>query len=327
MSRAKRATGLALAALLLLGAGWWFWPVPASRAIVEEQDAEVNVQPATPSPEGAPTPAHTPTLRADAPSSALPAESLPLSQRLAELQRWSDAGHPEASCRLAIERMRCRMLRARPEKPGPSAREERLEEEGNLEAANAEAEAQLLRLEQAAACREANPGNEVGALALLAPAAAAGHAPSQVLYFSIGKQFRFQRGIYQHPGFDAWRRDAARHLYAAAQAGEPEAASALARALGNDSDLGDGLVPDDPRAAYVQRVLADRLFGRETHPSWARRAGIGEPERRRLEAEAARLHQERFAGRRFRDRQLDASAPHRLPALSASDFCGPPIPL
>jgi hypothetical protein len=257
----------------------------------------------------------------------LPAESLPLAQRMAELQRWADAGHPEASCRLAIERMRCRMLRARPQDAGPSDHEERLAQEGKLEAANAVAEAQLMRIEQAAACREANPGTEVGALALLAPAAAAGHAPSQVLYFSIGKQFRFQRGIYQHPGFDAWRRDAARHLSAAARAGEPEAASALARALGNDSDLGDGLVPDDPRAAYVQRALADRLFGRETHPSWAQRAGIDEPERRRLEAEAARLHQERFAGRRYRDRQLDASAPHRLPALSASDFCGPPIPL
>ncbi|HBD19301.1 MAG TPA: hypothetical protein DC063_03870 [Arenimonas sp.] len=257
----------------------------------------------------------------------LPAETLPLAQRMAELQRWSDAGHPEASCRLAIERMRCRMLRARPQEAGPSDYEERLEEEGNLEAANAEAEAALLRLEQAAACRDANPGNEVGTLALLAPAAAAGHAPSQVLYFSIGKQFRFQRGIYQHPGFDAWRRDAARHLFAAARAGEPEAASALARALDNDSDLGDGLVPDDPRAAHVQRVLADRLFGRETHPSWAQRAGLNDAERARLEAEAARLHEQRFGGRRYLGRGLDASAPYRQPTLTASDFCGPPIPL
>ncbi|MBW8311036.1 MAG: hypothetical protein K0M64_03285 [Rhizobium sp.] len=326
MNRSTRATGLALLAVLLIAAGWWFWPAPPNPATGQEE-AKASAPLRAPSPEVTPAQPDTPVLRADAPPSALPAETLPLAQRLAELQRWSDAGHPEASCRLAIERMRCRMLRARPQEADPSDYEERLEEEGKLEAANSEAEAQLLRLEQTAACREANPGNEVGALALLAPAAAAGHAPSQVLYFSIGKQFRFQRGIYQHPGFDGWRRDAARHLFAAAQAGEPEAASALARALGNDSDLGDGLVPDDPRAAYVQRVLADRLFGRETHASWARRAGIDEPERRRLEAEAARLHEERFAGRRFRDRQLDASAPHRLPALSASDFCGPPIPL
>lgn len=326
MSRAGRIAGVTLVAFLLIAAAWRLWPGPTT-AVATSSDEERTAPQEAPVTQAVAASNEPGTLRADAPSSALPAETLPLAQRMAELQRWAEAGHPEASCRLAIERMRCRMLRARPEKPGPSAREERLEEQGKLEAANAEAEAQLLRIEQTAACRDANPANEVGALALLAPAAAAGHAPSQVLYFSIGKQFRFQRGIYQHPGFDAWRRDAARHLFAAAQAGEPEAAAALARALGNDSDLGDGLVPDDPRAAYVQRALADRLFGRETHPSWAQRAGIDEPERRRLEAEAARLQQERFAGRRYRDRQLDASAPHRLPALSASDFCGPPIPL
>lgn len=326
MSRAWRSAGVALVAILLIAAAWHLWPA-STTAVANSSGKQGPAPQESPVKQDVTAPAESGALRADAPAALLPAETLPLAQRMAELQRWADAGHPEASCRLAIERMRCRMLRARPEKTGPSVREERLEEQGKLEAANAEAEAQLLRLEQTAACREADPGNEVGALALLAPAAAAGHAPSQVLYFSIGKQFRFQRGIYQHPGFDAWRRDAARHLFAAARAGEPEAAAALARALGNDSDLGDGLVPDDPRAAYVQRALADRLFGRETHPSWAQRAGIDEPERRRLEAEAARLHQERFAGRRYRDRQLDASAPHRLPALNASDFCGPPIPL
>lgn len=326
MSRAGRVASVVLVAALLVAAGWRLWPGPTTAAPTPGGKDR-------PAPEESPAtrataaPAESESLRADAPVSMLPAETLPLAQRMAELQRWSEAGHPEASCRLAIERMRCRMLRARPQEAGPSDYEERLEQEGNLEAANALAEAQLLRIQQTAACREANPGTEVGALALLAPAAAAGHAPSQVLYFSIGKQFRFQRGIYQHPGFDAWRRDAARHLFAAAQAGEPEAASALARALGNDSDLGDGLVPDDARAAYVQRVLADRLFGRETHSSWAQRAGFDDAERAQLEAEAARLHAQRFAGRRFRDRQLDASAPHRLPALTASDFCGPPIPL
>lgn len=326
MSRGARATILVLLAALLIAAGWRFWPDAPTTPTVEEE-AAASTPPESPAPETTATPADTTTLRADAPASALPAETLPLAQRMAELHRWSDAGHPEASCRLAIERMRCRMLRARPQDADPSDHEERLEEEGNLEAANAVAEAQLMRIEQAAACRDANPGNEVGALALLAPAAAAGHAPSQVLYFSIGKQFRFQRGIYQHRGFDAWRRDAARHLFAAARAGEPEAVSALARALGNDSDLGDGLVPDDPRAAYIQRVLADRLFRRQTHPSWAQRAGFDDAERARLEAEAARLHEQRFGGRRFLDRQLDASAPHRLPRLTASDFCGPPKPL
>jgi len=280
---------------------------------------------ASPTPETPPTVATTPT--ADAPASALPAETLPLAQRLAELQRWAEAGHPEASCRLVVERLRCRMLGITPPGAAPSHREQRLEADGLLEEANEEASRTMLRIEQAAACREAGAGGEGGALALLAPAAAAGHAPSQLLYFSIGRHFRFQRGIYQHPGFDAWRRDAARYLRAAAAAGLPEATEALARAARSDTDFADGLVPDDPGEAYLQQRLAARLFGRDNFRPGQRGYGIDDAAQAQLDAEAARLHEARFGGRRFQYRPIDASGPDQSPTLSASDFCGPPIPL
>lgn len=326
MSRGARKVAIVVAALLLAALVWRGWPAPAGPAVAPNDLAQST--PGETAPDGVvPEAAGTQTPRADAPASALPAETLPLAQRMAELQRWSEAGHPEASCRLAIERMRCRMLRARPPQAGPSPYEQQLEREGQLEAANAEAEAGLLRLEQAAACRDANPGDEVGALALLAPAAAAGHAPSQVMYFAIGNQFRFQRGIFQHPGFDAWRRDAPRYLQAAFDAGLPEASRGLVTAYGGDTDFASGLVPDDPAQAYLHLRLRHLLDGEEWNAMYDRRPGLDDARRRQLQAEAERLHRERFGGRRYLPRGLDASAPYRLPALSASDFCGPPIPL
>lgn len=326
MSRGARAIVLAVVAVLLVVAGWRFW-ASSSTTSTAKADTTASAPPGTPSREATSPLADTAAPRADAPSSALPAETLPLAQRMAELQRWADAGHPEASCRLAIERMRCRMLRARPPKAGPTAYEQQLERDGQLEAANIEAEAGLRRIEQAAACRDADVGNEVGALALLAPAAAAGHAPSQLLYYSIGNQFRFQHGIYQHPGFDAWRRDAPRHLQAAFEAGLPEASQWLASAYMGDSDFASGLVADDPESAFLYLRLRHLLSGEEWSTAYDQRFVPDGARRRQLEAEAARLHREKFGGRRYLGRGLDASAPHRLPALSASDFCGPPIPL
>lgn len=326
MSRAARTTGLVIAAALLIAMGWRLWPAthriatsPEAKATAAQERKASAAASATTTGLAAP--------RADAPSSALPAETLPLAQRMAELKRWSDAGHAEASCRLAIERMRCRALRARPPKTGPSPLEQRLEREGRLEAANAEAEAGLLRVEQAAACREAGAGQEVGALAMLAPAAAAGHAPSQLLYFTIGKQFRTQRGIFQHPGFDAWRRDAPRHLRAAVAAGLPEAVSVLAYAASNDHDFADGLVRDDAADAYLHSSLARRLAGQEEAVGPGRAAHLDAATLERLRTEARRLHRERFGDRQYASRQLYPDGPYREPRLTASDFCGPPIPL
>lgn len=326
MSRGTRIAGIVVAAVLVVAVVWRVWLAAAGPAVASKDVAQ-SAPRGDESTGAGPAAAEPQSPRADAPTRALPAETLPLAQRMAELQRWSEAGHPEASCRLAIERMRCRMLRARPPKAGPTPHEQRLERDGKLEAANAEAEAQLLRIEQAAACREANLDDDVGALALLAPAAAAGHAPSQLMYFAIGNQFRFQRGIFQHPGFDAWRRDAPRYLQAAFDAGLPEASQVLAAAYGGDSDFATGLVPDDPAQAYLHLRLRHLLDGEEWSAMYDRRPGLDDARRRQLQAEAERLHRERFGGRRYLGRGLDASAPHRLPALSASDFCGAPIPL
>ena len=95
----------------------------------------------------------------------------------------------------------------------------------------------------------------------------------------------------------------------------------------DDSDFATGLLPDDPEKAFLYLRLRHLLSGEAWSTAYDRRFTRNEAHRSQLEAEAVRLHQEKFGGRRFLARGLDPSAPYRLPALTATDFCGPPIPL
>ena len=251
----------------------------------------------------------------------LPDEALPLAQRLAELERLASAGHPQASCRLVIERLRCRQLRSWDPDKGARSRELRFESEGHLELANEVAEANLLRIRQKQDCRDAPPIESIEALALLGQAAAAGHVPSSLLYFQIGHEFRRERGIFRHPHFDAWRRDAARRLHAAFEAGHPGAAHALGRAYLDDGDFANGLVPDDPRQAYLHLRLAARLSGGRRRIVDNFDMGLDEQTRAELDAQARQLHRERFDDRTYDSPEMSTMSPHRQPALSATDFC------
>lgn len=312
----------ALLALVMLGA-WWLRPdslgtdpatPPAAADVAHAAEATASTKARAP----------TTTGNTSLASEPLPAETLPLSQRLAELERLAAGGHAEASCQLVVERLRCGFLQRWQPERGNRSRELRLESQGQLEEANAAAEATLLRIAQKRACGAAPPIESVGSLALLGPAAAAGHAPSALLYFELGHEFRNERGIFQHPHFDAWRRDAARHLHAAFEAGHPGAAHALGRAYLDDGDFANGLVPDDPRRAYLYLQLSGHLSGGRRRLSDDFHMGLDAEERERLKAEAQRLHRERFGGRSYASPELSARGPFRQPALSATDFCTAP---
>lgn len=256
---------------------------------------------------------------------ALPSEALPLSQRLPALEALARAGHPEAGCRLAVERLRCARLRRWQADGHDLDREARLEAEGKLEQANEVASQSLMRLQQKSECEAAGALGDADALTLLAPAAAAGHGPAAVLYFEAGRGMRSQRGIYQHPGFDAWRRNAARQLQAALDAGVPEAARSLLMAYWMDGDFASGLVPDDPQRAWFHLVLASELFGSSIHPDTA--ANLALPDaavRERIAAEARAFRRERFGEAVYEARPLDPAGIHRQPGLTASDFCREP---
>lgn len=261
------------------------------------------------------------------PGAPLPDESLPLPQRLAELERLAEAGHPQASCQLVVERLRCSFLRRWSPEAGTRSRELRFESEGHLDLANEIAEASLVRIEQKQACRSAPPIESIDSLALLGPAAAAGHAPSALLYFQVGHELRNERGIFRHPHFDAWRRDAAQRLHAAFEAGHPGAANALGRAYRDDGDFANGLVPDDPRQAYLYLRLARHLSGGRRRLAEYFDLGLDPQERARLDREAERLHRERFDGRRFDSPELSVGSPFQRPGLAASEFCSAPRPL
>lgn len=312
----------ALLALVMLGA-WWLRP-DSLGTDPATPPAAADVAPAAEAPASTEALAPTTTGNTSLANEPLPAETLPLSQRLAELERLAAGGHAEASCQLVVERLRCGFLRRWQPERGNRSRELRLESEGQLEEANAAAEATLLRIAQKKACGAAPPIESVGSLALLGPAASAGHAPSALLYFELGHEFRNERGIFQHPHFDAWRRDAARHLHAAFEAGHPGAAHALGRAYLDDGDFANGLVPDDPRRAYLYLQLAGHLSGGRRRLSDDFHMGLDAEERERLQAEARRLHRERFGGQAYATPELSARGPYRQPALTATDFCTAP---
>ena len=321
MSRRRRWLAVVLLALACAGAVWlWTGPDDRRDDVADEQ--------ATPAePDARPTPASAAEPARATGDEALPPETLALSQRLAELERLAKAGHPEASCQLVIERLRCGFLQRWQPERGERSRELALESAGKLEEANLAAETTLLRIEQKRACGTAPPIESVDSLALLGPAAAAGHAPSAVLYFELGHEFRNERGIFMHPHFDAWRRNAARNLQAAFDAGHPGAARALGRAYLDDGDFANGLVPDDSRRAFLHLQLAALLNGQEGRLAPEPSLGLDANERARLKAEAVRLHRDRFGGRIYDRSELSARGPFRQPQLSASDFCGAPKPL
>lgn len=314
---------LGLLGLLLLGA-WWLRPV-GTGTTESEPGAPANAAAAIASSESVAASAGASASNGAAPpAEPLPPETLALSQRLAELERLAAAGHPEASCQLVVERLRCGFLQRWQPERGERSRELRLESEGQLQAANEAAEATLLRIAQKKACGSAPPIESIGSLGLLGPAAAAGHAPSALLYFELGHEFRNERGIFAHPHFDAWRRDAARHLHAAFEAGHPAAARALGLAYMDDGDFANGLVPDDARSAFLHLQLAANLSGGQARLAPEMDMGLNARDRARLSAEASRIHRDRFGGRTYDGPELSARGPFRQPGFSASDFCGGP---
>lgn len=268
-----------------------------------------------------------PTKPPPSASAPLPPESLPLQERLRALEALARAGHAEANCRVAVERLRCARLASWQPGGYEQVREAELEAEGKLEQANELASQTLLRISQKQACEAAGVRSDGDLLALLAPAAASGHGPAAVLYFEAGRSLRHGRGIYEHPAFDAWRRDAARHLQAAFDAGVPEAAHSLMMAYWTDGDFASGLVPDDPRRAWFHLVLSNELFGHEFHPDNAKLLGLGDAETARITAEATAFRRERFGDAMFVARAMDAESLLRQPGLVASDICGPPMRL
>lgn len=322
MSRRLRLLAFVVLALACAGAAM-VWMRGDGRWV---QHAAAQAQATAPEAEPSAAQARSADADRSRPLEPLPAETLDLAQRLAELERLAAAGHPEASCQLVVERLRCGFLQRWQPERGDRSRELRLESQGRLEQANEAAEATLLRIAQKRACGTAPPIESIDSLALLGPAAAAGHAPSALLYFELGHEFRNERGIFAHPHFDAWRRDAARHLQAALDAGHPGAARALGRAYLDDGDFANGLVADDPRQAYLYLQLASELSGGRRRLSESFDMGLPTDQRARLKAEAARLHRERFGGRTYDSPELSARGPFRQPELSASDFCGPARP-
>lgn len=248
-----------------------------------------------------PVPAGTSAAMASQPaaSAPLPADDLPLAQRIPDLQALADAGHRRAACRLGMELLRCTQLRNWLDVTAKNAdkAEASLAGQGMLGAANVLAEQRLWQIQHMAQCEKLPESLRSQGPKYLRAAALAGD-PAAMLAYAEGVHFpQDGRGLAVGADFDRWRQDAPRMLQAAMRTGNPQAAWSLHMAYQNDQGPTAGLVPNDPYLAFVYHLLVVRLFGHTERDHHA--DGLDAAQRAQARREASELHRRHYGGRRY----------------------------
>lgn len=227
-----------------------------------------------------------------------PPQDAPLAATVPELVARAEAGDSRAACRLGMELLRCEQMEQwnRITVGSPDSESE-FESEGNLGAANFQAEEKIWRIERLAQCAAVPAHLRGQGSNYLRQAAYAGdpyamHAYAEGLHFNIEI-----RGFALGPHFDAWRRDSPAMMRAALRAGNPTAAFSLFSAYQDDHSPFTALVPDDTFQAAVFHLLSVRLFGISDRMSTFTTLDATGVANAYKEAEA--LHQRYFDGRRF----------------------------
>lgn len=253
----------------------------------------------------------------------LPPHDAPLSAILPGLVASADAGDPRAACRLGMELLRCSQLAEwqRIVSAQGTDTESLLVAEGNLGAANFEAEEKIWRLERLSDCASVPDELRSQGADYLTRAARAGD-PYAMLAYAEGQHFPLEgRGIAVDPAFDDWRRESAAMAHAALRAGNPTAAFSLFTAYQDDHSMLAALVPDDPYRTYVYHLLSVQLLGHREQVD--RFASLGPESLESARREAADLHHRHFQGKRFESSRTFLPVPH-IPSNSAraqAPFC------
>jgi hypothetical protein len=263
-----------------------------------------------------------PTLRAKDASPPLPPQDAPLATTVPALVARAEAGDSRAACRLGMELLRCEQMEQwnRITVGSPDS-ESQFESEGNLGAANFQAEEKIWRIERLAQCATVPAGLRDQGSAYLRQAAYAGD-PHAMQAYAEGLHFNLEmRGSALDPHFDAWRRDSPAMMHAALRAGNPTAAFSLFSAYQDDHGPFTALVPDDTFQAAVFHLLSVRLFGMSDRMSTFTTLDATGVANAYKEAEA--LHQRYFGGRRFDQSRALGYPAHVAPSpgREARAFC------
>lgn len=294
----KRTSWYPLAGLLaVVFAGLAFWrsdrapvaaPAPAAAA--------APTQVAAPSTRGASIPG--PGAR-DAREDAMP-----LPDGIALLLARAESGDARAACQLGLRLARCRWAGFYSDEMLESLRASAAQATGqDADAQRRESEALLaVGLALRRDCDPLPASLRERAFALTRQAALAGEPEAVVAYLrsdALSAPAMSMFGYLRTPAFDAWRNDVAPMLAALEDAGRPEAALLRLQAARGVVPLAMAL-PPDPVGDEAHRLLAARLFGehdelRDESP----RPSLTPAQREAAARLAARLHDERYGGRRL----------------------------
>jgi hypothetical protein len=253
-----------------------------------------------------------PTVPAKDASPPLPLQDAPLATTVPSLVARAEAGDSRAACRLGMELLRCEQMEQwnRITVGSPDG-ESQFESEGNLGAANFQAEEKIWRIERLAQCAVVPAHLRGQGSNYLRQAAYAGE-PHAMHAYAEGLHFNLElRGVALDPHFEAWRRDSPAMMHAALRAGNPAAAFSLFTAYQDDHGPFTALVPDDTFQAAVFHLLSVRLFGMRDRLSTFTSLDAAGMANAHKEAEA--LHQRYFGGRRFDRSRALAYPVHSAP--------------
>ncbi|KFN50794.1 hypothetical protein [Arenimonas composti] len=225
----------------------------------------------------------------------LPPQSTAPDVVVALLHDRAEAGDVHAACRVWIALLGCRVaaeytraLATRESFVPPDVPDEYLEQQDRSE---------LATLAYHEACMAIPPAIHARADDYLTRAARAG-VTEAMLHYVDGRHLHRQKTYdwLNHPGLDAWRRDAPAMLQRLLESGTPEAVFLyLVTSDGPDFGLLAGIIPNDPERALAYRLLLRRLSGRRDDPPGVSNSP---PDRLvRARALAASMHARHFGDR------------------------------
>lgn len=202
----------------------------------------------------------------------LPPVDKSINETFDELKQASDKGEKKATCRLAMELIRCQFSLSRDEKKLEAALSEPAPSEASRETQHYRDQAALADYQVFQACKKLSGKKSVDAVALLEQSANQHQLDAMVVWASglwIEARHGESTAYLQDPAFDRWRASAVPMMNAAMQRGSLDAAAELWLGYKYDSGpLFRGLVRNDPKQAYIHLLLTGLILNKpRTAPS------------------------------------------------------------
>lgn len=262
----KFRTAIVLVILVSVFLAVFFWrkaelPSPASE---ERQKAEQNTTVET---VGASQEVAQTTTKKAIPAYQPPSYDKPFDEVFDELKLASDGGDARATCRFAIELMRCQLMLAMNQKQMLNLLNEPISKDRGEDYKNAFEKLNFETSQMFLSCRKMHEDELLKTQDYLEKAARQKQPDAMVLWASgewLKTRYGRSAAYLQDPAYDRWRASAIPTMNEALQLGSYGAALEWALAYSTDNGLPNGtlfhgMVKDDPKLAYTFLTLVTLL--------------------------------------------------------------------